>query len=176
MSELDHKEDWALKNWCFWIVVLEKTLEDPWTARRSNQSILEEISPQYSLEGPMLKLKFQYFGHLIHRADSLEKTQMLGKSEGRRRGGDRGWDAWMASLTQRTWVWANCRRKWRKRKPGVLQSMGLQRVGHNFATEQKRQLQTNITLCVSHFSIKLRKKVSFENQGDWESDWLGFKS
>ena len=68
-------------------MVLEKTLEDPWTARGSNQSIIEEISPEYSLEGPMLKLKFQYFGHLMHRADSLEKTLMLGKSEGRRKGG-----------------------------------------------------------------------------------------
>ena len=72
----------------------------PWTARRSNQSILKEISPEYSLEGLMLKLKLQYFGHLMQRTDSLEKTLMLGKIEGRRRGGHRGWDAWMASLTQ----------------------------------------------------------------------------
>ena len=62
MWELDYKESWALKNWCFWTVVLEKTLESPWTARRSNQSILKEISPEYSLEGLMLKLKLQYFG------------------------------------------------------------------------------------------------------------------
>ena len=62
MWELDYKEDWALKNWCFWTVVLEKTLESPLTARRSNQSILKEISPDYSLEGLMLKLKLQYFG------------------------------------------------------------------------------------------------------------------
>ena len=68
-------------------MVLEKTLETPWTARRSNQSILKEINPEYSLEGLMLKLKFQYFGHVIRRANSLEKTLMLGKIEGRRRGG-----------------------------------------------------------------------------------------
>ena len=85
--ELDYKESWVLKNWCFWTVVLEKTLESPWTARRSNQSILKEISPGCSLEGLMLKLKLQYFGHLMWRADALEKTLMLGKIEGRRRRG-----------------------------------------------------------------------------------------
>ena len=85
--ELDHKEYWALKNWCFWTVVLEKILRVPWTARRSNQSILKEISPEYSLEELMLKLKLQYFGHLMQRAYSLEKTLILGKIEGRRRRG-----------------------------------------------------------------------------------------
>ena len=83
MWELDYKESWALKNWCFWTVALEKTLESPWTARRSNQSILKEISPGCSLEGLMLKLKLQYFGHLMRRADSFEKTLMLGMIEGR---------------------------------------------------------------------------------------------
>ena len=68
-------------------MVLEKTLEFPWTVRRSNQSILNEISPEYSLEGLMLKLKLQYFGHLMRRADSFEKTVLLGKIEGRRSGG-----------------------------------------------------------------------------------------
>ena len=72
MWELDHKEGWAPKNWCFWNVVLERTLESPWTARRSNQSILKEINSEHSLEGLMLKLKLQYFGHLMWRADSLE--------------------------------------------------------------------------------------------------------
>ena len=88
MWELDYKESWAPKNWCFWTVVLGKTLESPLDARRPNQSILKEISPECSLEGLMLKLKLQYFGHLMWRADSLEKTLMLGKIEGRRR---RGW-------------------------------------------------------------------------------------
>ena len=71
MWELDHKESWVPKNWCFWTVVLEKTLESPLDARRSNLSILKEISPEYTLEGLMLKLKLQYFGHLIWRTDSL---------------------------------------------------------------------------------------------------------
>ena len=94
-----YKESWAPKNWCFWTVVLEKTLESPWTARRSNQSILKKISPGCSLEGPMLKLDLQYFGHLMWRADSFENTLMLGKIEGRRR---RGWQRmrWLDGITE----------------------------------------------------------------------------
>ena len=107
----------------------------PWTARRSNQSILKEISPGISLEGMMLKLKLQYFGHLMQRFDSLEKTLMLGGIGGRRRRDDRGWDDWMASLTQWTWVWVNSGSWWWTGKPGVLRFMGSQRVGHDWATE-----------------------------------------
>ena len=98
MWELNYKVIRVLKNWCFWAVVLEKTLESPLDARRSNQSILKETSPEYSLEGLMLKLKLQYFGHLMQRADSLEKTLMLGKIEGRkRRGGQRM--RWLDGIT-----------------------------------------------------------------------------
>ena len=98
MWELDYKESWAPKNWCFWTVVLEKTFENPWTTKRSNQSILKEISPEYSLEGLLLKLKLQHFGHLMRRADSFEKTLMLGKIEGRRR---RRWQRmrWLNGIT-----------------------------------------------------------------------------
>ena len=86
MWELDYKESWVPNNWCFWTVVLEKTLESPLDCKEiSNQSILREIGPGCSLEGLMLKLKFQYFGHLILRGDSFEKTLMFGKIEGRRR-------------------------------------------------------------------------------------------
>ena len=87
MWELDCEESWEPKNWCFWTVVLEKLLRVPWPARRSNQSILKEISLGCSLEGLMLKLKLQYFGHLMWRADSLEKSLMLGGIGGRRRRG-----------------------------------------------------------------------------------------
>ena len=87
MWKLDYKESWAPKNWCFWTVLLKKTLESPLTARRSNQSTLKEISPEYSLEGLILKLKLQYFGHLMQRTDSLEKTLILGKIEGGKRRG-----------------------------------------------------------------------------------------
>ena len=90
MWELDHKEGWVPKNWCFWTVVWIRLLRIPWTARRSNQSILKEISPGCSLEGLMLKLKLQYFGHLMRGADSFEKTLMLGGIGGRKRGDDRG--------------------------------------------------------------------------------------
>ena len=120
----------AFELWCW-----RRLLRVPWTARRSNQSILKEISPGYSLEGLMLKLKLQYFGHLMWRADSVEKTLMLGKIEGRRRGRYRGWDGWMASLTQWTCVWVNSGSWWWTGRPGMLQFMGLQRVGHNWVTE-----------------------------------------
>jgi len=91
----------AFELWCW-----RRLLRVPWTARRSNQSILKEISSEYSFQGLMLKLKLQYFGHLMQRADSLEKTLMLGKIEAGRRG-RKGWNVWMASLTQWTWVWVN---------------------------------------------------------------------
>ena len=96
----------AFELWCW-----RRPLRVPWTARRSNQSILKEINPECSLDGPMLKLKLQYFGHVMQRTDSLEKTLMLGKIEGGRR---RGWQRmrWMASRTQWTWVWVNSR-SWR---------------------------------------------------------------
>ena len=120
----------TLELWCW-----RTLLRVPWTERRSNQSILKEISPEYSFEGLMLKLKLQNFGHLMGRTNSLEKTLTLGRIEGGRKGDDRGWDGWMASLTQWTWVWVGSRSWWRTGKPVVLQSMGLQRVGHDWATE-----------------------------------------
>ena len=90
-----------------------RLLRIPWTARRSSQSILKKISPEYSLEGLKPKLKLQYFGRLMWRINSLEKTLMLGKIEGRRRGDGRGWDRWMASLMWWTWVWVGSRSWWR---------------------------------------------------------------
>ena len=115
--------------WCW-----RRLLRVPSTARRANQSILKEINPEYSLEGLMLKQKLQYFGHLIWRTDSLEKNLMLGKTEGGKRGVNTGWDVWMAS-TQWTWVWENSGGLWWTSEPGMLQSMGSQRVGHDWATE-----------------------------------------
>ena len=96
--ELDYKENWVLKNWCFWMWCWRKLLRVPWTARRPTQSILREISPEYSLEELMLKLKLQYFGHLMQRTESFEKTLMLGNIEGRRR---RGWQRmrWLDGIT-----------------------------------------------------------------------------
>ena len=135
MWELECEESWgqrinAFELWCW-----RRLLRVPWTARRSNQSILKEISPGFSLEGLMLKLKLQYFGHLMWRTDSLEKTLILGKIEGRRR---RGWQRmrWLDGITDlmdmslsklQDWWWTG--------KPGMLQSMWLQRVRHNWVTE-----------------------------------------
>ena len=119
--------------WCW-----RRLLRVSWTGRRSNQSILKESSRGCSLEGLMLKLKLQYFCHLIRRTNSLAKTLMLGKIEGRRRRGEednRGWDGWMASPTQWTWVWVNSGSWWWTGRPGVLRFMRSQRVGHNWATE-----------------------------------------
>ena len=127
-------ESWridALELWCW-----RRLLRVPWTARRLNQSILKEINCAYSLEGLMLKLKLQYFGHLMRRTDSFEKTLMLGKIEGKRR---RGWQrmSWlMALLSQWIWVWANSGREWRTEKPGMLQFMGLHSVRQDLVTEQ----------------------------------------
>ena len=87
MWELDYKESWALKNWCFWTVVLEKTLESPMDCKKIQLVYPKEINPEYSLEGLMLKLKLQYCGHLMGRSDSFEKTLMLEKIEGGRRRG-----------------------------------------------------------------------------------------
>ena len=98
MWELDHKECWEPKSWCFWIVVLEKTLLRVPRWSRSKKSILKEITPEYSLEGLMLKLKLQYFGHLMRKADSLEKTLVLGKIEGRRRRGQQRM-RWLDGIT-----------------------------------------------------------------------------
>ena len=98
MWELDYKERWVLKIDAFELWCWRKILRVPWTARRSNMSILKEISPEYILEGLMLKVKFQYFGHLMHRTDSFQKTVMLGKFEGGRR---RGWRRmrWLNGIT-----------------------------------------------------------------------------
>ena len=130
IKKAEHQRVDAFELW-YW----RRFLRVPSTARRSNQFILKEISPECSLEGLMLKLKLQYFGHLMQRTDSLEKTLMLGEIEGGRRRGNRGWDGWMASLTRWMWVWVNSGSWWWTERPGVPRFMGSQRVGHYWATE-----------------------------------------
>ena len=120
----------ALELWCW-----RRLYRVPWTARRSNQSILKEISPEYSLEGLMLKLILQYFGLLMWKTDSVEKTLILGKIEGGRRRDNRRWVCWMALPTQWTWVWVNSGSWWWTGRLGVLQSMSSQKVGHDWVTE-----------------------------------------
>ena len=134
MWELDYKESWAAKNWCFWTVVLEKTLESPLDCKEIQPVHPKEISPGCSLEELMLKLKLQYYGLLMWRAGSFEKTLMLGKIESRRR----RWQSmrWVdVSPNQWTWVWVNSGSWWWTGRPGMLQSMGSQRAGHGWVTE-----------------------------------------
>ena len=132
-SECQRIDAFELRCW-------RRLLRVPWTARRSNQSSLKEISPEYSLKGLIRKLKLQYFGHLMRRTYSLKKSLMLGKIEDRRRRGRQGM-RWLDGITDsmdmslsipESWWWT--------RKPGVLQSMGSQRVGHDWATEQQQKI------------------------------------
>ena len=122
----------AFELWCW-----RRLLRVPWMARRSNQSFLKEISPEYSLEGLMLKLKLQYLGHLMRtnwkRPWCWERLKVRGE------GDDRGWDGWMASATQWTWVWVNSGSWWWTEKPGMLQSVGLQRVRHDWVSKLTEQ-------------------------------------
>ena len=138
----------AFELWCW-----RRLLRVPWTARRSNQSILKEMSPEYSLEGLMLKL--QYFGHLMQRTDSLEKTLMLGKIEdGRRRGQQRM--RWLDGITNSmNMSWASSERWWRIGKPGMLQSMRLQRAGHDWAAQQRQQQLFPSSLLSLHLYLLL---------------------
>ena len=130
MWELNHKESWVLKIidafelWCW-----RRLLRVPWTARKSKQSILKEISPEHALERLMLKLKLQYFGHLMWRSNYWKRPWCWERLKAEGEGDDRGWDGWMASPTQWTWVWVNYGSWWWTGKPGMLKSTGSQRVG-----------------------------------------------
>ena len=131
-------ESWTIKKAERWRIAAfelwhwKRLLRVPWTARKSNQSILKEISPEYPLEGLMLKLKLQYFGHLMQKTDSLEKTLKLGTTEGRRRRGQQRM-RWMVSPTRWTWVWVSSGNWQWTRKPAMVQSMGSQRGRHDWA-------------------------------------------
>ena len=130
-------EDWTIKKaehwrieafelWCW-----KRVLRVPWTARRFNQSILKEISPEYSLEGLMLKLKLQYLATWCEELTHGKKPWCWKRLKAGGEEDDRGWDGWMASLTWWTWVWVNSMSWWWAGRTGVLQSVGLQRVGHD---------------------------------------------
>ena len=128
IKKAEHGKIDAFELWC-WLMRV------PWTAKRSNQSILKEISPEYSLEGVILKLKLQHFGHRCKELTRWKRPWYWERLRAGGEGDDRGWDGWMASLTRWTCVWASSKNWWRTGKPGVLQSMGSQRVGHDWATE-----------------------------------------
>ena len=133
MRELEYKESWAPKNWCFWTVVLEKTLESPLHSKEI-QPVHPKGDQSWMFIG-RLKLKLQYFGHLMGRTDLLKKPWCWERVMGGGEGDDRGWGGWMASPTQWTWVWVDSGSWWWTVRPGLLWFMGSQRVGHDWATE-----------------------------------------
>ena len=146
-------EQWRIDGFELWCWT--RLLRVPWTARRSNLSILKWISPEYSLEGLVLKLKLQYFGYLIWRTDSWERPWCWKRLKAGGEGDNRGWDGWMTSPTRWTWAWASSGSWWWTGKPNVLQSMGSQRVRHDWATELILILITWIT------SHRNTAKISF---------------
>ena len=185
IKKTEHQGIDASELWCW-----RRLLRVLWTARRSNKSILKEVNPKYSLEGVMLKL--QYFSQLMWRADSLDKTLMLGKMEGRRR---RGWQRirWLDGIINSMdvmWVWANSVRWWRTGKPGVLQSVELQRVRHNLTIEQQQQCmhlegmeppwpqpasgQNRDHHCLHAGGKKKNKLSTFQPLWPWSSLWPRF--
>ena len=136
IKRAEHQRIDAFELWCW-----RRLLRVPWTAGRSNQSILKEISAAYSLEGLMLKLNLQYFSHLMQRTDSLAKPWGWERLKAGGEGDDRGWDGWMASPIWCTWVWASSRYWWWTGKPGLVQSMESQRVRHEWVTEPLKLTQ-----------------------------------
>ena len=148
IKKAEHWRTDAFELWCW-----RRLLRVPWAARRANQSILKEISPEYSLEGLMLKVKLQYFGHWCKEMTHLKRPWWWESLKARGAGDDRGWDGWMASPAQWPWVWASPRSWWWTGKPGVLQSTELQRVGHDWATglnwalQPRRHRSTWIVFC-----------------------------
>ena len=151
IKKAEHQKIYAFELRCW-----RRLLRDPWTANRSNHSILKEICPECSLERLMLKLKLQYFSRLMQRADSFEKTMMLGKLKVRGEWDYRWRDGWMSSLTQWTWVWVNSGSWCWTGRPDALQSMGSQRVIHDWATELNWvSLYVHISLFVYIHPVRL---------------------
>ena len=163
MWESDYKESWVLKNWCFWTLLLEKTLESPLDCKeiqlvnpKENQSWIFIGRTDAEAEIPILWPPDEW------RTNSLEKTLMLGKIEGGRRRDDRGWDGWMASPTRWTWIWVSSGSWWGTGKPGVLQSVGWQRIGHDWVTELNwaehlvlwQRFEENLPLAIGFLKVR----------------------
>ena len=158
-------KSWTIKKAEHWIIdafelwYWGRLLRVLWTARRSKESILKETSPGCSLEGLMLKLKLQYFGHLMRRADSFERPWCWERLRAGGDGDDRGWDGWMASPTQWTWVWVNSGNWWWTGRPSMLRFMGSQRVRHDWATELNWKSLQMVTT-----AMKLKDACSLEEK------------
>ena len=169
MWELDYKEKWAPKNWCFRTVVLEKTLQSFWTVRRSNQSILKEISPEYSSEGLMLKLKLQYSRYLMQRTDSLDKTLMLEKIEGRRRKGQQRM-RWLNGITDLMDMGLGALLELvMDREAWHAALHGSQKVGHDWATELNRTREHFTVLCRINEVIHETKTATMKDNSEAQS-------
>ena len=155
MKKVEHRKIDAFELWCW-----RRLLRVPWTARRSNQSILKEISPGCSLERMMIELKLYYFGHLMRRADSSEKPLMLGGI-----GDNQGWDGWMASWTRWTWAWVNSGSWWWTGRSGVLQFIGSQSCTRLSDWTQLNVITENFQWLLSETSIlsniQLKMKTDF---------------
>ena len=146
-------EHWSTDPFELWC--RRRLLRVPWTARRSNQSILKEISPGYSLEGLMLRSNSNTLATWWEKLIHWKRSWCWERLKAGKEGDDRGWDGWMASLTQWTWVWASSGRWWRTGKPGMLQSMGSQRAGYDWATEQQQHYFLNSKFCDISFQTLL---------------------
>ena len=162
MWELDYKENWVPKNWYFWTVVLEKTLESPLDCKKIKPVNYKGNQSEYTLERLMLKLKLQY---LMQRAYSLEKPWCWERLKARGEGDDRGWAGWIASPTQWTWVWASSGRWWRTEKPGMLQSMQLQ----SWTWLSDWTTTTSSTYSLMDEFKKLENLSKVKNKTQWET-------
>ena len=163
------------KNWCFWTVCSRRLLRVRWTARRSNQSILKEINPEYSLEGLMLKLKLQYFGHLMQSADSLKRPWCWERLRAGGEGDDRGWDGWMLSPAQWTEIWINSRSWWWTWRPGILQSMGSHQTwlsGWTELNETEKKNVIDLNKIIPNWNnafFPLKMKWRYFSSWDWKN-------
>ena len=153
VKKAEHRRIDAFELWCW-----RRLLRVPWAARRSNQSILKEISAEYSLEGLILKLKSNTLATWCEELTHLKRLWCWEWLKVGGEGDDRGWDSWMASPTQWTWVWVNSRSWWWTGGPGVLQSMGSQRVRHDWVTDLTELNTESVTLKINHGPLAINGK------------------
>ena len=161
MWELDHNEGWAPKNWCFWTVVLEKTLESPLDSKEIQPVHLKGNQSWIFIGRTELKLKLQYFGHLMQGTTPWERPWCWERLKAGGERGNRRWDGWMASPTRWTWVWVSSGSWWWTGKPGVLQSTGSPRVRHYWATELQWISESIMIFLSLFFNTELNLEVLF---------------
>ena len=172
--ELDHKKSWALKNWCFWTVVLEKTLESPLDCKEIKPVHPLETSLEYSLEDWCWSWNSNTLATWCEELTHWQRPWCWERLKAGGEGDDRGWDGWMASLTQWTWVWVDSGSWWWIGKTGMLQSMGSQRIGHDWVTELTDWLDCNSPGSSLHGISQARilewVAISFSRGSSWPRD------